>query len=141
MLVVPQNYYLCSQFETCCQFLCVFSHRLCFVIFSTYCTFLLLLLLFLFHLKNRSVCIFLLRFFGVWWGGGGNGERRKKTKRKEEQQQQTLSPLTFNCKITIMSLKYTPVTQSILCLISLMCAATTHHQTTVDKNMKTICSI
>ena len=43
---------------------------------------------------------------------------------------QTLRRLTFQCKITkimlVMSLKYTPVMQSILCLIFSMCAATIH---------------
>ena len=35
-----------------------------------------------------------------------------------------------------MSLKYTPVTQSILCLIFFMYVATMYHLTTVDKNLK-----
>ena len=35
-----------------------------------------------------------------------------------------------------MSLKYTPVTQSILCLIFFIYVATMYHLTTVDKNLK-----
>ena len=53
--------------------------------------------------------------------------------------------LTFKCKITkivlVMSLKYTPLTQSILCLIFLMCLATMCHETAVDKNLETVCSL
>ena len=41
----------------------------------------------------------------------------------------------------VRCLKYTPVMQSILCLNFLMCVATKHHYTTVDKNLKTICSL
>ena len=36
----------------------------------------------------------------------------------------------------VMSLKYTSVTQSIVYLIVLICVATMHHKTTVDKNKK-----
>ena len=61
------------------------------------------------------------------------------------QEEQTLRWLTFKCKITkltlVMLLKYTPVTQNILCFIFFMCLATMHHETTVDRNLKTICSL
>ena len=43
--------------------------------------------------------------------------------------------------VSVMSLKYTPVTQSMPCLMSLMCVASIHHLTTVDKNLKTICRL
>ena len=47
-----------------------------------------------------------------------------------------------NYKIVyVMSLKCTPLTQSVLCLILLMCVATKYHYTTVEKNLKTICSL
>ena len=36
----------------------------------------------------------------------------------------------------VMSPKCTPVTQSILCLIFLMCIATMYNSTTVDKNLE-----
>ena len=36
----------------------------------------------------------------------------------------------------VISLNYTPVTQSILCLIFFMYVATIHQQTTLDKNLK-----
>ena len=46
------------------------------------------------------------------------------------------------CKIRktvlFMSLKYTQVTQSILCWIFLVCVATMHHLTTVDKKLKAV---
>ena len=55
-----------------------------------------------------------------------------------KQEEQTLRWLTFKSKIAkimlVMSLKYTPVTQSILCLNFLMCVATMHHKTTVHKS-------
>ena len=48
-----------------------------------------------------------------------------------QNQEQTFTWLIFKCKLTkiviVMSLKYIPVTQSILCLILLMCVATMHH--------------
>ena len=34
-----------------------------------------------------------------------------------------------------------PVTQSILCLILIMCIESMHHYTTADKNKKTICGV
>ena len=37
-----------------------------------------------------------------------------------------------------MSLKYTQVTQSILCWIFLVCVAIMHHLTTVDKKLKAV---
>ena len=43
--------------------------------------------------------------------------------------------------VLVMSLKYTPDTQSILRLIILMCTATMHKKTTVDKKRKTVCSL
>ena len=53
--------------------------------------------------------------------------------------------VTFMCKITkimsVMSLKYKPVTQFTLCLIFLMCVATMHHYTTVDQYLKISCSL
>ena len=48
-----------------------------------------------------------------------------------QQEELMFRRLTFKCNITkivlVMSLTYTTVTQSILCLIFLMCVATMHH--------------
>ena len=70
---------------------------------------------------------------------------KTKTKQKKKKSK-TLRPLTFKCNVMkivlIMPLKYIPVTQSILCLIFLMCVATMHHYTTMDENLiYTICSL
>ena len=54
-----------------------------------------------------------------------------KTTQKLHQQEQMLRRPTFKCKITkimlVLSLKYTQVTQSMMCLILLMRVATMHH--------------
>ena len=64
---------------------------------------------------------------------------------RPRQEERTLRWLAFKCRTTkyvsVMSLKYTPVTQRILCLIFLMCVATLQYQTVVNKNLKTICSL
>ena len=50
---------------------------------------------------------------------------------ESKQEEQTLKRFTLKCKIQnnllVMSLKYTTVTQSILCLVFLMSVATMHH--------------
>ena len=43
--------------------------------------------------------------------------------------------------VSVTPLKYTPVTQSIPCLISLKCLAIMYHSTTVDVSLETICSL
>ena len=65
--------------------------------------------------------------------------------KQRKQEEHTLRRLKFICRFTklvlLKSRKCTPVTQSILCLIFLMCVATMHHYTTMDKNLITMCSL
>ena len=64
---------------------------------------------------------------------GQNKQTKKKKTRKENAQTMHIQ-VQKNCNnnnnnkiMLVMSLKYIPVTQSMLCLIFLMCVATMHH--------------
>ena len=69
----------------------------------------------------------------------GSGHTNQQENKKSKCSDRSHKLQNYKTRVA-MSLEYTPVTQSILCLIFLMCTATMCHQITVDK-IKTIYSL
>ena len=84
--------------------------------------------------KKKKVKRQILLFFSSKsksdWGERERERKREKERERRKQKEKMLRPLTFKCKIEKimldMSLTYTPVTQSIIRWIFLMCVAIMH---------------